>query len=363
MPLSNPIAKLIAPLLMLSAGAASAQQSDPVWTFYGHLNIGVLSVDDGFDRETGVTDNDNSNSRIGLIYRRNLDNGSNFRFHFETAIGLRGSSSINGASNSFGQDYRRTELRKFEFIYETPNHGTFYAGQGSIATDGFAEADFSGTSVIAYSSLQDQAGSQVFRVAGGGLSGVTVGNAFSAFDGARRFRFRYDTPRFNGFQVAISGGREILASGNDDEFYDLGLRYDKDYGDYEVAGRLGYSWRGSAEELLVGSAALLHKPTGLSLSVASGSQQKGDASYVYVKAGLQRDWWSFGRTHLSIDVYEGDDFNVAGSSSSSVGLAAVQKIDKYNLEIYASHRIYDYRDGAINAEDLDVTFVGARWRF
>ncbi len=349
---------------LLAPTLALAQSADgPEWDFYGHLDLGIISVDDGFDRNTSLSDNDNSNSRIGLIFKQSLRDGGELRFHFETAIGLTGSSSINGSDNDFDLEYRRTELRKFEIIYETANIGTFSLGQGSIATDGVAEADFSGTGVIAYSSLQDQAGSQLFRQSDGALSDIAVGNAFNGFDGARRFRLRYDTPKYKGFGLSVSGGREILSRGNDDEFYDIGLTYNHDYGAYKVVGRLGYSVRGSSEELLLGSAAVLHAPTGLSLAVAGGRQQQGDASYGYIKAGLQRDWFAFGRTHMSLDYYDGEDFAEAGSSSSSVGLAVVQKVDRFDLEIFASYRSFEYDASGPELEDLDVAFVGARWRF
>lgn len=358
------ITKLILPTLFLAPALASAQDAGgPELEFYGHLNLGVISVDDGFDTNTSLSDNDNSNSRIGAIFKQGLQNGGEFRLHFETAIGLTGSSSISGNDNDFDADYRRQELRKFEVIYDTPRIGKFSFGQGSIATDSVAEADFSGTSVIAYSSVNDQAGSQQFRLGNGALSGVTVGNAFSAFDGGRRFRIRYDTPTYKGFSLALSGGEEVLTSGNDDEFYDIGVTYNRDYGAYKVAGRAGYSFRGSDEELLLGSAAILHEPTGLSFALAAGSQQKGDASYVYAKGGLQRDWFDFGRTHLSIDYYDGDDFQTVGASSSSVGLSVVQKIDAKNLELYASYRTYEFDRAGQSFEDLDVTFVGARWKF
>ncbi|WP_415400871.1 porin [Tateyamaria sp. SN3-11] len=354
---------ILVSLLLLPSHASAQSTNGPEWDFYGHLNLGIINVDDGFENNTSLSDNDNSNSRVGLIFKQGLRNGGEFRFHFETAVGLTGSSSLNGGDNDLDLRYRRTELRKFEIIYQTPKIGTFSFGQGSIATDGIAQSDFSGTALIAYSSVEDQAGSQQFRLSDGTLSNVTVRNAFSAFDGARRFRVRYDTPKYKGFGLAVSGGREVLTSGNDNEFYDVGLTYDRDYGAYKIAGRLGYSIRGSSEELLLGSAAVLHEPTGLSLSVAAGRQQEGDANYGYIKAGLQRDWFKFGRTHLSVDYYSGDSFGVAGSSSSSAGVSVVQKVDRANLEIFASYRTFEYDAVGSDFEDLDVTFVGARWRF
>jgi hypothetical protein len=359
----HPVTRLAIPALLTLPTFAAAQQADPVWDFYGQLNLGVISVDNGADENTTFTDNDNSNSRVGAIFRQDLANGGQFRFHFETALGLTGSSSISGEDDSFDENFRRTDLRKLELIYQTATIGTFSFGQGSIATDSTAEADFSGTSVIAYSSLQDQAGSQAFALADGTTSGTSVGNAFSAFDGSRRFRVRYDTPEYKGFALAISAGEEVLASGNDDEFYDVGLTYNRDYGDYKVAGRLGHSIRDSDEAFTLGSAAILHEPTGLSFALAGGSARESGADYIYAKAGLQRDWFSIGRTYLSADYYSGSDFAFSGSDSESFGIAVVQKVDAYNVELYASQRKFDVSGGGSNFQDVDVTFVGARWKF
>ncbi|MEP3441636.1 porin [Sulfitobacter sp.] len=360
----RPLTKMALPALMLMPGLAAAQDANgPEVEFYGQFNIGVLSVDDGPNTNTTITDNDNSNSRFGLVIKQGLNNGDEVRFHFETAIGLTGSSSISGSNDSFDFDYTRTELRKFELIYNSKRIGKFSFGQGSIATDGTAEADFSGTSVIAYSSINDQAGGQVFRLSDGVLSGVSVGSAFSALDGSRRFRARYDTPNFNGLSLGFSAGTEVLARGVNGEFYDIGLTYDKDFGDVKLAGRLGYSFRDSDEEFLLGSTSVLHKPTGLSLTVAAGQEQIDDGEYAYIKAGFQRDFFSVGRTHLSADYYEGNDFAFAGSDSSSFGVAVVQNIDNANLELYASYRTFELDGDSRNFNDLDVTFVGARFKF
>ena len=114
----SPFAVLALPALAILPHAATAQNLGPEWDFYGHLNLGIISVDDGVDTETNITDNDNSNSRVGIIFKQGLQNGGEFRFHFESALGFVGSSSINRADNDFDANYRRTELRKFEIIYD-----------------------------------------------------------------------------------------------------------------------------------------------------------------------------------------------------------------------------------------------------
>ncbi len=342
---------------------AQAQDSGPTIDFYGHINMGVIVVDDGHDTETSFTDNDNSNSRIGLWYKQGLANGAEFKLNFETGLGLSGTSSITRGDDNIDFDFRRTELRKFEMIYHSPLIGTFSLGQGSTATDGFAEADFSGTGLVSYSSITDLAGSQQFRDNAGADFG-SIGSAFGSFDGARRFRVRYDTPTYNGIGVAVSAGQEVLVKGDDNDYYDVGLKYDTDYSGVKISGRLGYSFRDNSRELLVGSVALLHTATGLNLAVAAGSQEKtGDADYYYVKGGIKRDWFAIGETAFSLDYYKGDDFIINGSDSKTYSIAAVQKLDEYNLELYAVYRRYELDDAGARVKDLDATFVGARWKF
>lgn len=342
---------------------AHAQSAGPVWDFYGQLNLGVVSVDDGVDSTSAFTDNDNSNSRIGLTMTQALQGGAELKFTVETGLGLTGSSSLNGQDNSFDAEYRRTELRKLDLTYSTATMGTFSFGQGSTSTDGSAEADLSGTGVVAYVGISDIAGGQSLRFADGTLSTVSIGNTNSSFDGGRRLRVRYDTPVFNGFSASVSAGQEVLTSGDNNDYYDVGTRYAKDYGDFTVDARLGYSFRDSTNDLVMGSAAVLHAPTGLSLAVSAGRQVGGQADYAYIKAGLTRDYMAIGSTSFSVDYYDGNDFVVAGSSTSSVGVAVVQRIDQYNTELYAAHRTYEFDSAAASYRDMDVTFVGARWKF
>lgn len=342
---------------------AQAQSAGPVWDFYGQLNLGVVSVDDGVDSNSAFTDNDNSNSRIGLTMTQALQNGSELKLTLETGLGLTGSSSLNGQDNDFDGEYRRTELRKLDLSYRTPTMGTFSFGQGSTSTDGSAEADFSGTGVAAYVGISDIAGGQSLRFADGTLSAVSIGNTNSSFDGSRRLRVRYDTPVFSGFSASVSAGQEVLKSGDDNDYYDIGTRYANDYGDYKVDARLGYSFRDSTNDLVMGSTAVLHEPTGLSLAVSAGRRVGGEGDYAYIKAGLTRDYLAIGSTSFSIDYYDGNDFVVAGSSTSSVGVAVVQRLDQYNTELFATHRTYEFDSASASYQDMDVTFVGARWKF
>ncbi len=338
--------------------------ADPTFEFYGQLNFGIFDVDDGTESETFFTDNDNSNTRIGFRYSNALAGGAEVKFNFETALGIQGSAGATMDDNDSDIDLDRTELRKLEVAYVTPGFGTITFGQGSTATDGSAEADFSGTGVIAYSGISDLAGSFQFRPENGALSGIDIGDTFKSFDGARRFRLRYDTSAWNNIVFSVSGGEEVLDRDNDNEYYDIGAKYTEDYGDIKVDGRLGYSWVSGGDELLVGSLAGLHKPTGVSLAVAAGAQQdEGNDDFIYAKLGYQQEWFAIGTTALSLDIYEGNNYALDDSDSSSVGLAVVQNIDAYALEVYAAYRTHEFDAPGTDFEDIDVFAIGARWKF
>ncbi len=66
---------------------------------------------------------------------------------------------------------------------------------------------------------------------------------------------------------------------------------------------------------------------------------------------------------MSVDVFDGEDYNTNGSDSRSFGLALVQNFDAQNLEIYAAWRRHDYEAPGSNLEVLDSIAIGARLKF
>jgi hypothetical protein len=66
---------------------------------------------------------------------------------------------------------------------------------------------------------------------------------------------------------------------------------------------------------------------------------------------------------LSIDLFDGSDYSIDGSDSTSVGVGIVQYVDAYNLEVYAGWRDRDFDAPGTDYEDIDVYVIGARWKF
>jgi len=334
-------------------------------TLYGQLDPAYLSFDDG-DSVTGeVVDNTNSNSRVGLWLRQPMGENQ-FTFNFETALGLRPSAGMSQDRTPKGVNWQRTSLRKVDFALKTARYGTFSAGQGSMATDGAAHVDMSGTTLVTYASIPDTAGGfRFFDATNGVVSNKSIASAFGSFDGGRLGRVRYDSPSFSGFTVSASYGEQILAQNVDFKNTDIALRYANEFGDFRMKGAIGYAnielAGGVKREDTIGSFSLLHS-SGFNVTVASGKRTSA-GSYGYGKLGYQAKWFGVGKTALSVDYYGGNDRTGPGSTSTSLGFGAVQKFDKARVEAYLGYRTYELSETAASYLDASSVLFGARWKF
>ncbi len=70
-----------------------------------------------------------------------------------------------------------------------------------------------------------------------------------------------------------------------------------------------------------------------------------------------------GKTGVGVHYYDGEDFNVTGSSAKGWGIGAVQKVENLNTDIYLTYQMYEYEDAAATYQDLTTWVLGARWKF
>lgn len=336
---------------------------------YGQLNPAIVSVDDGEETETRLLDNDLSNSRVGLRLMQPYGNNE-FTFRFETGLGLPGTGTANqDGTNTNG--WTREDIRHVDFALKG-SYGRFSAGQGSMASDGAAEVDLSYVGTALYSFTNDENGAFFYRAPDGILSGITVGDSSSNFDGSRRGRIRYDTPDFNGFSASIAYGQNILSFTDEDDYYDLAISYRNSFaGGVEFAASAAYAIRdfddGSGEQRdTIGSASVL-LPSGFSFTAAIGTRDNtadgaSDPNYWYGKIAYEADWVSWGQTGVGIDYYDGSDFENDGSDTKAWGIAVVQRIDSINTDAYLKYRNHDFDDGT-DFDKNEAWVLGARWRF
>ncbi|PRY26634.1 porin-like protein [Aliiruegeria haliotis] len=357
----------------LSTVAAGSALADPLTfandsggtvNFYGQFSPAYVSFDDG-EKETGnLVDNTNSNTRVGFTLDQPIGSGATLGFVFETALGLPASSAFSQNVDPIWE-WDKTKLRKID-VTVSGAFGKVSLGQGSMASDGIATVDLSRTDIAGYVYRPDLAGAYFLRdKATGDLSDVKISDIYTDFDGSRRARIRYDTPSFSGFSFAAAYGKEVLTDGDDAEYYDIGLFYERTTGSVQMQGALGYAWKdneGALTEVYAGSFSLLHEPTGIVGVLAAGADQDG-GSYGYVKAGWTGTVWNVGYTAVSVDYYGGQDLLSDGSTSDSWGVQAVQKFDAANLEAYLAYSSYSFDETSANYQDANSTTLGIRWKF
>ncbi len=341
--------------------------------FYGQINKGVLSYDDGLESESyGLIDNDNSNTRFGLTYTQDFAETWTYLGTIEIGyapFSTSNTSLLQQSPPSSAYEFTNANIRKIDNRFSNPGLGSFWIGQGDMASNNTAEVDLSGTTVIGYSSVADSAGGQLLRQSDGVLSGIEIKDAFTNYDGlSRKVRIRYDTPLWSGFGFRTSYGRDLLSDSptvRDQDLYDIAATYEATFDDFKVAAQTAYSWKGSDITIFDASGSVLHLPTGLSLTAATGTQDNSDlsGSYGYVKVGWQGDLVTWGKTAVAIDYYGGSDIVTEGSESDSYALSIVQNIPRYNTELWATWRTYDYSEIATDFDNASAFFIGARFKF
>ncbi len=333
---------------------------------YGQINKGLLIFDDGASTLGYFpVDNANSSSRVGIRLLGTTSQGWSFGGNLEWEWNPYSTNYVNQL-NRDDFDWDTNLLRKAEVYLTSENLGKFWFGQGSMASDGTAEVDLSGTSVVGYSLVADMAGGPFFRMDDGLLSTVEVKDAFTNYDGlSRKFRARYDTPSFAGFSLATSVGTQIVPTETDVTVWDIAARYENTFDDFRVSAAIAYSEPGEDQELYDGSISVLHDPTGISLTVAAAYSDKEavDGRYGYVKMGYQADFFDVGRTAFSVDAYYGEDIVAVGTDSTSFGAQFVQNFDYLQTEVYLGVRSYSYEETVESFDDSFAVLTGARVKF
>ncbi|WP_146345048.1 porin [Phaeobacter marinintestinus] len=332
---------------------------------YGQFSPSYLSVRDGGQVTRTLADNSNSVSRVGLILRRPFEVGE-FQFRFETAMGFRESGKVSQLDRGDPFDWDESDIRFVDTAFQINKRGLFSFGHGSMATDQVASADLSGTKLANSVSVPDMAGGMFFRNTSGALSAIKVKSAFNTFDGVRRARLRYDFRARRGITLSVSAGAEILQDDNDEENFDVAATYIDTIGKFDIQGAVGGSITNQnnrrTRKDLVGSVSVLHKPTGISATVAGGQGSSGGL-FTYAKIGLQRDWSQLGPTALSFDYHYGQDIVVNGSISQSWGVAVVQRLERQQIDVFFGYRGYALQGVGVSLQDVHAIQMGARWRF
>lgn len=359
-------------------------------TISGQVDRAVLVYDDGDDTGTLFVDNDNSSTRIRFVTESRSFSPATLGGRIEVEFQSNPSNLVS-QSEQEGVGDDSFDERKFEVYAKSDTFGQLLLGQGSTASDGTAETDLSGTGVAGYSDVDDTGGGLFFR-SEGTLTDVNVASVFGNFDGlGRDDRLRYDAPTVADFTLSFSAAS--------DEARDVALRWqrDRDPETWSAAAAVSYSETGNgdgdadgdagdgnADEIgsrLAGSASVL-LGGGWNLTLAGGRADADDRdpSFGYVKLGRRFAAFELGQTRVSIDYHRSVDVARPGEEATSIGLGLVQRIDRFEADVFAAVRTYRLDAGAATfaadaggflpgldagsrASSIDVAMIGLRVPF
>jgi len=319
----------------------------------GQINRAMMYVDDGSTGKWFFVDNENSSTRFRFTGSNDFENSWKVGIVWEVEMQSNSSNEVSMDENDI--DDVKFKERKMEF-WVGHDYGKVWLGQGDMASNGTSEVDLSGTTVAAYSSMADIAGSFVFQDNGAGI-GVTVGGSRSNFDGlSRRDRLRYDTPTFAGFKGSAGVASESR--------WDAALRYSGDLGWGKLAAAGAYADLGTSsdtQDAIISTSASLLLPMGLNFTVsyAKRDQDNTDPWNLFGKLGYQflekhAASVQYGRTkHYSAKDDEGDSFSLAYVFSPWK-----------SVEFYANYTVHMLdRDVGDDPDDINVGFFGGRVKF
>lgn len=370
-------------------------------TIAGHVHEGIMFWDDGGESNAYVVDvqNDQSNFSFSGDAAISPDVTAGF------SILIRLQDSLSGEVSQDDDDTGLDPLLLWEanWFLESKSLGKVTVGLASRVSDGAPEQDLSETGLAGYVGAQDVGGGMALRrSADGALIDIGWGDLISHYNGDTANIVRYDTPTLAGFTLSASWG--------EDDIWDVGANYEGAFGNFQVAGAIAYTEITDEDDsnIVVGSFALLHEPSGLNALIAAGRQSfdtaaldgdgvfrtPADATFIYAKLGWIANFTSLGHTAFFGEYGRFEDFASAGADVGLIqqldstggaairltgnevtvwGLGVVQRVEAADMDIYVAYRhreadfdLVNAAGGAVasnNLEDLHTVLVGSDIRF
>jgi len=259
---------------------------------YGQVNRALMYWDDGEEEDVYNIDNDHSSSRLGFRGTGALKPGWTVGYDVQWNVQVGDSLAIsqdefdaNDSNKPVAWDIRRAEV-----YFDSNRFGRLTIGQGSTASDGTSEVDLG----FANYSNDTLYNGGFFLRGGAGATDLTWAGLGTNLDGqSRRERVRYDSPSIYGFILSASAG--------EDDYWDVALRFSKEWNSIRMAAAIAYSETDddtgrvkSTEpiapdtEQINGSFSIMHTPSGLFFTGAAG-QRDTDAT-TSEQEGCQEDF-------------------------------------------------------------------------
>ncbi len=349
-------------------------------TVSGYVSEQVMFWDDTVERNAYVTTPEVDSSRFRFSGSAKISPDLSAGYLLEIAVRGNRSDLLSQNVSSTGKGL---DVRHSAWWLKSETLGAVRVGQTSSATDDLVLIDLGDKGVAGSPDFPKMMGGFITRNANGRLTGtggvasdgvgivqitwntLTLGGQDS-WDTERRNVVAYSSPVLMGFNVQAAWGQ--------DKFWDVALRYAGAFNDFKLAAGIGYREEGFPKPCTtrcderrggwLGSASLIHVPTGLFVSGAAGTRERSDADNVtiylgssdnrkaeadfwYLSGGISKQFFGMGKTVFYGEYGEDNDglrfqfSDVTGSKVTHWGLGATQYIDAAAMELYVSYKHFD----------------------
>jgi predicted porin len=332
----------------------------------------LLIWDNGDNSDVYVVDNDAITSVVGFKGSATMREGWKAGYKLEMAVQ---DASSNAVSETEDDPPDNLSIREGYVYIESERLGRVGLGQQLLAADGVAGVTLANTLV---SGAPDHSGNM--RI--GGSTDVVLSEVASHFGVGRNDAVRYDTPTFYGFIGSATWG--------DDDYWDVDLRFAREWNSIKLAAAIGYSHfddsfndpdgfdtaLGYGADIFSGSISIMHVPTGLFASFAAGRKELNDfvdaeGDFFYTQFGVERTWLPYGITtfygeygnYNDLLTLQPQDVDVNDSEANRWGIGVVQHFDSAAMDVYAAGTFWDFEIPGEITEDMSTVLLGARIKF
>ncbi len=328
---------------------------------YGQINRALLATDNGNSSETYFVDNSHSSTRMGLDAIIGVNEDFSTGGKIEYGLRANPSSRVDQENLTIDAD---VNIRHADLYFISKTFGQIYLGLGSMAGDGTSTIDLSGTNIVTSVTVNDMAGGQLWSESGSDTnSQESINHFFGDLDGFRLDRLRYDSPSLHGLTLSSSIATE--------DFYDLALRFNRQYGDVKIATALAWQSPSDIVDNIYNGSMSVLIDNSFNLTLAGGVEDSDDiydGSFWYSKLGYKANIFDHGTTAFSIDYGQFDDFLkstdlLVGGDAKVWSLAVVHDVPHLGTEFYLAFRQYKYDNEAVSYDDINVVMSGARLKF
>lgn len=324
----------------LEATTAHRRNRNVSLSVSGDASHSILFWDDGGERNAYIVGHNLDQSHFAFagdaIISPGLTTGLNLTLRLRDTL----SSEVNQLDDDAEFGFVIWEAN---WHLQSKGAGRLTVGQASRVTDTAPENDLSKTIIASYAGVQDLMGGFFLRSRDATLTDIVWGDIFDHLNGNTANVVRYDTPTLAGFIFSANYG--------EDDLWDVGAKYEGEGHGFEVAATIAYSQSSDQNgingeccepdnSVIVGSAAVLHQPSGLNALIAAGQQtfdqgvQDADGSfrtpadpkYLYTKLGWITNWSSLGPTAFYGEYGHFRNFTTAGLDGDAVASLAAPGI-------------------------------------